>query len=197
MAKGKLRKNAVASGQIRIIGGLWRGRKLPVLNSEGLRPTTDRIKETLFNWLMFDINQCHCLDLFAGSGSLGFEALSRGASQVIMVEKDHQVAQQLSQNLARLPQAPATVVNIDAVRYLASPATPFDLVLLDPPFHRELLPQVCQLLEEKGWLSADAKIYIEREQAAEPLLLPPNWHLLKDKQAGQVTYQLYQREYKQ
>lgn len=197
MAKGKLRKNAVASGQIRIIGGLWRGRKLPVLNSEGLRPTTDRIKETLFNWLMFDINQCRCLDLFAGSGSLGFEALSRGASQVIMVEKDHQVAQQLSQNLARLPQAPATVVNIDAVRYLASPATPFDLVLLDPPFHRELLPQVCQLLEEKGWLSADAKIYIEREQAAEPLLLPPNWHLLKDKQAGQVTYQLYQREYKQ
>lgn len=196
MAKGKLRKNAVASGQIRIIGGLWRGRKLPVLNSEGLRPTTDRIKETLFNWLMFDINQCRCLDLFAGSGSLGFEALSRGASQVIMVEKDHQVAQQLSQNLARLPQAPATVVNIDAVRYLASPATPFDLVLLDPPFHRELLPQVCQLLEEKGWLSADAKIYIEREQAAEPLLLPPNWHLLKDKQAGQVTYQLYQRESK-
>lgn len=197
MAKGKLRKNAVASGQIRIIGGLWRGRKLPVLNSEGLRPTTDRIKETLFNWLMFDINQCRCLDLFAGSGSLGFEALSRGASQVIMVEKDHQVAQQLSQNLARLPQAPATVVNIDAVRYLASPATPFDLVLLDPPFHRELLPQVCQLLEEKGWLSVNAKIYIEREQAAEPLLLPPNWHLLKDKQAGQVTYQLYQREYKQ
>src|SRR5699024_5826550 len=105
--KGKLRKNAVASGQIRIIGGLWRGRKLPVLNSEGLRPTTDRIKETLFNWLMFDVNERRCLDLFAGSGSLGFEALSRGASQVIMVEKDHQVAQQLSQNLARLPQAQA------------------------------------------------------------------------------------------
>ena len=194
MAKGKLRKNAVASGQIRIIGGLWRGRKLPVLNSEGLRPTTDRIKETLFNWLMFDVNERRCLDLFAGSGSLGFEALSRGASQVIMVEKDHQVAQQLSQNLARLPQAPARVVNIDAVRYLASSTTPFDLVFLDPPFHQELLPQVCQLLEEQGWLSVNAKIYIEREQAVEPLVLPKNWLLLKDKQAGQVTYQLYQRE---
>lgn len=193
MAKGKLRKNAVASGQIRIIGGLWRGRKLPVLNSEGLRPTTDRIKETLFNWLMFDVNERRCLDLFAGSGSLGFEALSRGASQVIMVEKDHQVAQQLSQNLARLPQAPARVVNIDAVRYLASSTTPFDLVFLDPPFHQELLPQVCQLLEEQGWLSVNAKIYIEREQAVEPLVLPKNWQLLKDKQAGQVTYQLYQR----
>ncbi|NLJ93563.1 MAG: 16S rRNA (guanine(966)-N(2))-methyltransferase RsmD [Aeromonadales bacterium] len=196
MAKGKLRKNAVASGQIRIIGGLWRGRKLPVLNSEGLRPTTDRIKETLFNWLMFDVNERRCLDLFAGSGSLGFEALSRGASQVIMVEKDHQVAQQLSQNLARLPQAPARVVNIDAVRYLASSTTPFDLVFLDPPFHQELLPQVCQLLEEQGWLSVNAKIYIEREQAVEPLVLPKNWLLLKDKQAGQVTYQLYQRESK-
>ena len=196
MAKGKLRKNAVASGQIRIIGGLWRGRKLPVLNSEGLRPTTDRIKETLFNWLMFDINERRCLDLFAGSGSLGFEALSRGASQVVMVEKDHQVAQQLSQNLARLPQAPATVVNTDAMRYLASSATPFDLVFLDPPFHQELLPQVCQRLEEQGWLSVDAKIYIEREQAVEPLVLPKNWQLLKDKQAGQVTYQLYQRESK-
>lgn len=196
MAKGKLRKNAVASGQIRIIGGLWRGRKLPVLNSEGLRPTTDRIKETLFNWLMFDVNERRCLDLFAGSGSLGFEALSRGASQVIMVEKDHQVAQQLSQNLARLPQAQARVVNIDAVRYLASSTTPFDLVFLDPPFHQELLPQVCQLLEEQGWLSVNAKIYIEREQAVEPLVLPKNWLLLKDKQAGQVTYQLYQRESK-
>ena len=158
MAKGKLRKNAVASGQIRIIGGLWRGRKLPVLNSEGLRPTTDRIKETLFNWLMFDVNERRCLDLFAGSGSLGFEALSRGASQVVMVEKDHQVAQQLSQNLARLPQAPATVVNTDAMRYLASSATPFDLVFLDPPFHQEpsVDTQMLARTHSSVWTSVDA-----------------------------------------
>lgn len=193
MAKGKLRKKANTSGQIRIIGGQWRGRKLPVLNSEGLRPTTDRIKETLFNWLMFDINQSCCLDLFAGSGSLGFEALSRGAKHVVMVEKDKQVAQQLSQNLARLAHASATVINTDALRYLASTVTAFDLVLLDPPFHRELLPQVCQQLEEQGWLSNEAKIYIEHEQSAEQLHLPANWQLLKNKQAGQVTYQLYQR----
>ncbi|WP_417617616.1 16S rRNA (guanine(966)-N(2))-methyltransferase RsmD [Oceanisphaera sp.] len=195
MAKAKpVKKTSAGNGQIRLIGGQWRGRKLPVLNSEGLRPTADRIKETLFNWLMFDIHHCRCLDLFAGSGSLGFEALSRGASEVMMVEKDARVAQQLQHNLASLPLARGKVINTDAIGFLQSPASPFDLVFLDPPFHRELLPTVCQLLEQNGWLNDNAKVYIEREQASESLLLPPNWRLLKDKQAGQVNYQLYQRE---
>ncbi|MBM7457200.1 16S rRNA (guanine966-N2)-methyltransferase [Oceanisphaera litoralis] len=195
MAKAKPAKNTSAGGgQIRLIGGQWRGRKLPVLNSEGLRPTTDRIKETLFNWLMFDIRQCRCLDLFAGSGSLGLEALSRGATEVVLVEKDARVAQQLQRNLTSLPEAPGRVINTDALAFLQTAATPFDLVFLDPPFHRELLPSACQLLEQGGWLSEDAKIYIEREQNSESLLLPPNWRLLKDKQAGQVSYQLYTRE---
>lgn len=198
MAKAKpVKKASAGNGQIRLIGGQWRGRKLPVLNSEGLRPTTDRIKETLFNWIMFDIHHCRCLDLFAGSGSLGFEALSRGASEVIMVEKDAKVAQQLQHNLASLPAAQGQVINTDALGFLQSPATAFDLVFLDPPFHRELLPNACQLLEQNGWLNEGAKIYIEREQALASLPLPHNWRLLKDKQAGQVNYQLYQRESKQ
>ncbi|ART80573.1 16S rRNA (guanine(966)-N(2))-methyltransferase RsmD [Oceanisphaera avium] len=193
MAKAKpVNKAAVATGQIRLIGGLWRGRKLPVLDSVGLRPTGDRIKETLFNWLMFDIRQAHCLDLFAGSGSLGFEALSRGAAQVVLVEKSPQVATQLRQNLASLPAAPATVHQQDALQFLQGIAQPFDVVFLDPPFHQQLLSDVCQLLEAGGWLAPNAKIYIEREQLAP--ILPANWQLLKNKQAGQVSYQLYQRE---
>lgn len=195
MAKAKPAKNTSAGGgQIRLIGGQWRGRKLPVLNSEGLRPTTDRVKETLFNWLMFDVRGGNCLDLFAGSGSLGFEALSRGAAEVVLVEKDTRVAQQLQRNLASLPDAPGRVINTDALAFLQTAATPFELVFLDPPFHRELLPNVCRLLEQGGWLSENAKIYIEREQNSESLPLPPNWRLLKDKQAGQVSYQLYTRE---
>ncbi|MBO1519611.1 16S rRNA (guanine(966)-N(2))-methyltransferase RsmD [Oceanisphaera pacifica] len=195
MAKAKpIKKAAAGTGQIRLIGGQWRGRKLPVLNSEGLRPTSDRIKETLFNWLMFDIRHCRCLDLFAGSGSLGFEALSRGAKEVVLIEKDAKVAQQLQHNFASLPAAQGKVIHNDAERFLQTPASAFDLVFLDPPFHRELLPNVCQWLEENGWLNDNAKIYIEREQSSESLSLPTNWRLLKDKHAGHVIYQLYQRE---
>lgn len=195
MAKAKTGGKASSGpGHIRLIGGQWRGRKLPVLNSEGLRPTTDRVKETLFNWLMFDIRGCRCLDLFAGSGSLGFEALSRGGAEVVLVEKDPRVAQQLRRNLASLPGARGQVFNTDALAFLQSAATPFDLVFLDPPFHQELLPEACRLLEQGGWLADGARLYIEREQAAEALLLPANWRRLKDKRAGQVSYQLYQRE---
>ncbi|WMC10381.1 16S rRNA (guanine(966)-N(2))-methyltransferase RsmD [Oceanimonas pelagia] len=195
MAKAKpAKKPTAATGQIRLIGGQWRGRKLPVLHSEGLRPTTDRIKETLFNWLMFEIRGSRCLDLFAGSGSLGFEALSRHAAEVVMVEKDTTVAAQLKRNLASLPAAPGTVIQADAVQYLQQAATPFDVVFLDPPFHKELLPQVCERLEQNGWLAENALIYIEREQGLALPTLPDHWSLHKDKQAGQVSYQLYQRE---
>lgn len=194
MAKGKpVKKATAATGQIRVIGGQWRGRKLPVLNSEGLRPTSDRTKETLFNWLMFDIREALCLDLFAGSGSLGFEALSRGAAEVVLIEKDANVAKQLTQNLASLPAAPGRVIHQDALTFLQNPGRAFEVVFLDPPFHQQLLSKACQLLETNGWLSEHAKIYIEHEQAAD-LSLPTNWQLLKNKQAGQVSYQLYQRE---
>ncbi|WP_344958581.1 16S rRNA (guanine(966)-N(2))-methyltransferase RsmD [Zobellella aerophila] len=195
MVKAKqVKKPSADIGQIRLIGGQWRGRKLPVLNSEGLRPTSDRVKETLFNWLMFDVRGTVCLDLFAGSGSLGFEALSRGAQRLVMVEKEARVARQLELNLASLPGAEGKVINSDAQTYLAGPPEPFDLVFLDPPFHQDLLSQVCTRLEQDGWLAPEARIYIEREQISNEPALPGNWRRLKDKRAGQVSYQLYQRE---
>lgn len=182
------------SGFIRLISGQWKGRKLPVREVEGLRPTTDRVKETLFNWLAADVRGSRCLDLFAGSGSLGFEALSRYADHVMMVEMDRGAAQQLAKNLQTLQSQQARIVNQDALTVLAGPSEPFDIIFLDPPFRRDLLDTVCQRLEQGGWLSAEALIYIERESEGEPPELPANWLLLKDKQAGQVRYQLYQRE---
>ena len=182
------------SGFIRLISGQWKGRKLPVREVEGLRPTTDRVKETLFNWLAADVRGSRCLDLFAGSGSLGFEALSRYASHVMMVEMDRGAAQQLAKNLQTLQSQQARIVNQDALTVLAGPSEPFDIIFLDPPFRRDLLDAVCQRLEQGGWLSAEALIYIERESEGEAPELPANWLLLKDKQAGQVRYQLYQRE---
>lgn len=161
---------------------------------EGLRPTTDRIKETLFNWLAAEVRDSRCLDLFAGSGSLGFEALSRYARHVTMVEMDKGAAQQLSKNLSTLQSQQATVIQRDALSWLADSAEPFDIIFLDPPFRRDLLDTVCQRLEQGGWLSDEALIYIEREREGAAPCLPANWRLLKDKQAGQVCYQLYQRE---
>ncbi len=182
------------TGSIRLISGQWKGRKLPVLDAEGLRPTTDRVKETLFNWLAADIRDSVCLDLFAGSGSLGFEALSRYAQHVIMVEKEPRVAAQLRGNLARLQASNARIEQQAAEQFLMGPATACQVVFLDPPFRQGLLEQVCQLLEQGGWLAAEALIYLEREREGAAPVLPATWQLIKDKQAGQVCYQLYRRE---
>ena len=182
------------AGVVRIISGQWKGRKLPVRDVDGLRPTTDRVKETIFNWLAPHVRGTRCLDLFAGSGGLGLEALSRYAEQVTLVEMDKGAADQLKKNLVALGSQQGTVIQADALSWLQGPVTPFDLVFLDPPFRHELLPQVCELLEQRGWLTADALIYLEREKELGELALPRNWTLLKDKQAGQVCYQLYARE---
>lgn len=181
------------SGFVRIISGQWKGRKLPVRDLDGLRPTTDRVKETIFNWLAPHVRGTRCLDLFAGSGSLGLEALSRYAEQVTLIEMDKGAAEQLKKNLAVLGSPQGQVIQTDAVSWLQGPVTPFDLVFLDPPFRRDLLPQVCELLEQRGWLAPDALIYLEREKEMADLALPASWQLLKDKQAGQVCYQLYLR----
>ena len=187
--------SAGRSGTIRLISGQWRGRKLPVHDVEGLRPTTDRVKETLFNWLATDVRHSRCLDVFAGSGSLGFEALSRYASYVMMIEQEPKAARQLQQNLQTLQCTQAQVVCRDALQVLQQPCTePFELVFLDPPFRKELLSQVIPLLEQQGWLADSALIYLERENEGTPPVIPANWQLLKDKQAGQVCYQLYLRE---
>lgn len=180
-------------GQIRIIAGKWRGRKLPVPDSPGLRPTTDRVKETLFNWLAPVIQEARCLDCFAGSGSLGFEALSRYAGKVVMLEAERAIAQGLQKNLALLDTNCGQVIHTNALSWLEGDATPFDVVFLDPPFRQGLLPQTVALLEQRGWLAEEAWIYVETESENAAVETPPTWRLHREKIAGQVAYRLYQR----
>lgn len=183
------------TGSLRIIGGKWRGRKLPVLQAEGLRPTTDRVRETLFNWLQFELADARVLDLFAGSGALGLEALSRGASHCTFVEQHAPAAQQLNSNLTRLEVTDsARVQKADALAVLKqAPTVPFTVVFIDPPFRQQLLAQVLPLLSEQGWLAANAWVYVETEREWTGKY-PPNWHLHREKHAGQVSYRLFKLE---
>ncbi|ELL4670407.1 16S rRNA (guanine(966)-N(2))-methyltransferase RsmD [Vibrio fluvialis] len=181
------------SGQVRIISGLWRGRKLPVHDAEGLRPTTDRVKETLFNWLAQDIPHAKCLDLFAGSGGLGFESASRQADKVTMLEMNPQVFAQLKTNIAALKASNIEAVNTDTLAYLKQPGQAYDVVFIDPPFRQGLLQETVQLLEQNGWLAANAMIYIESEKELPLTELPESWQLYREKLAGQVCYRLFER----
>lgn len=185
------------TGQIRIIGGQWRSRKLPVPVSPGLRPTTDRIRETLFNWLAPYVAGSHCLDCFAGSGALTLEALSRYATKAIMLEKQRAIAVQLQQNLQRIEAKQATVVQTDTLCWLEQSGQPFDIVFIDPPFRQGLIEPVVLLLENNHWLSNDAWIYIECEVELKQLDVPTHWRLHREKQAGQVIYRLYHRQIEQ
>ncbi|EKO3519154.1 16S rRNA (guanine(966)-N(2))-methyltransferase RsmD [Vibrio fluvialis] len=181
------------SGQVRIISGLWRGRKLPVHDAEGLRPTTDRVKETLFNWLAQDIPHAKCLDLFAGSGGLGFESASRQAEKVTMLEMNPQAFAQLKTNIAALKASNIEAVNTDTLAYLKQTGQAYDVVFIDPPFRQGLLQETVQLLEQNGWLAANAMIYIESEKELPLTELPENWQLYREKLAGQVCYRLFER----
>lgn len=180
-------------GQIRIIGGKWRGRKLPVLDSQGLRPTTDRVKETLFNWLMPVIQNARCLDCFAGSGGLGIEALSRYALETTFIEYERAVAQQITANLTLLNAENGHVIQDSALSYLAKQGSPYNVVFLDPPFHKGMLSDTIQLLENNSWLAQDCYIYIEEEVKAQTYTIPTHWTLHREKIAGQVAYRLYIR----
>ncbi|WDY52364.1 16S rRNA (guanine(966)-N(2))-methyltransferase RsmD [Vibrio fluvialis] len=181
------------SGQVRIISGLWRGRKLPVHDAEGLRPTTDRVKETLFNWLAQDIPHAKCLDLFAGSGGLGFESASRQAEKVTMLEMNPQAFAQLKTNIAALKANNIEAINTDTLAYLKQPGQAYDVVFIDPPFRQGLLQETVQLLEQNGWLAANAMIYIESEKELPLTELPESWQLYREKLAGQVCYRLFER----
>ena len=186
--------NRAATGQIRIIGGQWRGRKLPVPDSPGLRPTTDRVRETLFNWLAPSMVDARCLDCFAGSGALGLEALSRYAASATLLEMERSVAQQLQQNLATLKAANGKVVTGNTLAYLAQSGTPHNIVFVDPPFRKGMLEETLTLLENNGWLANDALIYVESEVENGLPPVPASWSLHREKVAGQVAYRLYQRE---
>ncbi|CAH0542665.1 16S rRNA (guanine(966)-N(2))-methyltransferase RsmD [Vibrio marisflavi] len=182
-----------STGHVRIISGLWRGRKLPVHDAEGLRPTTDRVKETLFNWIATDIPNARCLDLFAGSGGLGFEAASRQAEKVTLIELNKQAYQQIKSNIDSLKADNIHVVNSDALSFLEQPGTPNHIVFIDPPFRQGLLEKTMSLLESNNWLAQDALIYIETEKELSLTGLPNNWQLHREKVAGQVCYRLFTR----
>ncbi|MGD8112957.1 16S rRNA (guanine(966)-N(2))-methyltransferase RsmD [Vibrio sp. TRT 21S02] len=182
-----------STGFVRIISGLWRGRKLPVHNAEGLRPTTDRVKETVFNWLAQDVPQAKCLDLFAGSGGLGFEAASRQAEHVTLIELNNDAFKQLQQNINALNASNLSAHNTDALSFLQQQGTPHHVVFIDPPFRKGLLSETISLLEQNGWLADDAMIYIETEKELTLEGIPENWHLHREKQAGQVSYRLFER----
>jgi 16S rRNA (guanine966-N2)-methyltransferase len=183
-------------GFIRVISGQFRGRKLPVKDVQGLRPTTDRIKETVFNWLMQDTRDANVLDCFAGSGGLGFEALSRFASTALFIELDPSAAKQLAQNIATLKLQNAQVRHTNSRSFLEqkNSNTPFDLVFVDPPFRKNLAQTSCNLLEINNWLSEEALIYLEVESDLNTFKPPSNWLLIKEKKAGQVFCRLYQRQ---
>ena len=183
-----------STGKIRIIAGKYRGRKLPVLMAEGLRPTTDRVKETVFNWLMPYLSNAICLDCFAGSGGLGFEALSRGADHVTLIELNKAAATQLIANKNLLNAENLLIFNNDVLSFLKSASThtnkiQYDLVFLDPPFHQQLVEQTAKQLNNQC-LAEQALIYVEMEVNSNQQL-PHNWQLLKQKIAGKVVYQLY------
>jgi 16S rRNA (guanine966-N2)-methyltransferase len=175
-------------GRIRIIGGAYRGRRIAVPARADLRPTPDRVRETLFNWLGQRLDGLRCLDLFAGSGALGFEAASRGAANVVMVENDRAVFSSLKKTCETIGARQVDLVLADAFDYVAKSEERFDVVFLDPPFRQNALPTLLERLPER--LAPGARVYLE---APEPLAADESWRELKRARAGQVSYQLLER----
>jgi 16S rRNA (guanine966-N2)-methyltransferase len=189
--------NSAAEGRnsVRIIAGAWRGRRVSFPDLPGLRPTPDRVRETLFNWLQHAIVDSRCLDLFAGSGALGLEALSRGAQAVVFVEQAQRAARGLVAELARLGDtSKSRVVEMGASRFLRTPGdaygAPFDVVFMDPPFGQNALAEYIPLVAAGNWVKPGGLVYLENEKAAGAPGLPSHWELLKSKSAGEVGYHL-------
>jgi 16S rRNA (guanine966-N2)-methyltransferase len=180
--------------QVRIIAGKWRGRTLKVPEIMGLRPTPDRVRETLFNWLAPVIVDARCLDPFAGSGALGFEALSRGAAYVEMVDQSSQLIKLLQEERSQLGANNADIYCASAPAGLKKTAQPFDIIFLDPPYDSDLLLITCQYLHEHHFLAKNAYIYLEARYIIKDNDLPSGWRLLKSQRAGQVYYHLAQKQ---
>jgi 16S rRNA (guanine966-N2)-methyltransferase len=174
---------------VRIIGGLWRSRILEFPDAEDLRPTPDRVRETLFNWLGRDLTGMACLDLFAGSGALGFEALSRGAAAVVMIEKNPAALRALRDNARKLDATGLTVVRGDALEFVRSARSRFDVVFVDPPYRLGM--QVAALAPLRGLLAAGGRVYVEGDAAFEP---PRGWAVFRRARAGNVHFHLLVRE---
>jgi 16S rRNA (guanine966-N2)-methyltransferase len=191
---GRGRAQRRQQGQLRIIGGEWRSRRIRFVTESDIRPTPDRVRETLFNWLQQAVPGARCLDLYAGSGALGFEALSRGAAHVTFVDQDVRVIQQLQANIELLAAGNAETVWSPAQEYLQGKGgASFDVVFLDPPYREHALAAACEQLERSGLLAATAWIYLEADAAETPPALPAGWHYLHNRSAGQVGYHLCRR----
>ncbi len=173
---------------MRIIGGLWKKSVLRFPAADDLRPTPDRVRETLFNWLGQDLNGLDCLDLFAGSGALGFEAGSRGAERVVLVEQDRGAVGALRDNAVRLSASTLEVVPGDANAYLSTTQDRFDVVFLDPPFRQNVLPELLGRLHRV--LKSGARVYVEAPSPVEVAGKQQGWRELKRSRAGQVSFQL-------
>lgn len=180
-------------GQVRIIGGQWRGRKLTIPEHSEVRPTPDRVRETLFNWLAPLLPDACCLDLFAGSGVLGFEALSRGAKEVVMVDQSPIVVKMLRAELQHFKATGGVIYQAKIPEHWPLFAKVFDIVFLDPPYRENLLLPASFALEEKGLLADPAYIYLESGKEIKDDELPSGWLIIKHKKAGQVGYYLVKR----
>ena len=189
------KSNQSRSGRLRIVAGNWRSRLLDIADVPGLRPTSERIRETLFNWLAPRIEGARCLDLFAGTGALGLEALSRGAKSTVFVENSPRAVAALAGNIKLLGATGATVKNMSALQYLRTdPGEKFDLVFLDPPFDADLMDELCRLLEESNALADPCLVYIEQHRTAADVSMPQGWAIVKNKTAGNVRYMLVERK---
>jgi 16S rRNA (guanine966-N2)-methyltransferase len=176
--------------QLRIIGGTWRSRKIDIPELAEIRPTPDRVRETLFNWLSPVISGAYCLDLFAGSGALSFEALSRGARHVVMVDKSPIVIKSLRSIAQKLGSENITLYQGCAPEDIILPNEAFDIVFLDPPFHQNLIAPSCEWLVKQKLVNANSYIYIETEKNQDTLNIPVNWHVLKEGKTKQIKYYL-------
>jgi len=194
MAKPR-KTNKSQPGRLRIVAGNWRSRRLDIADVPGLRPTSERIRETLFNWLAPRINGSRCLDLFAGTGALGLEALSRGARRVVFVESSTRAVNMLRQNIKVLAAEGAVVSQMDALNYLEQECEEqFDLVFLDPPFAAEMLDELCRLIAERQVLAEGSCIYLEQGRSSPEPDLPDGWRIAKNKTAGNVRYMLVEQD---
>ncbi len=194
-SKGSVAGSSKASGTVRIISGRFRGRKLPVLDVQGLRPTTDKNREMLFSWLMPYTSDARCLDAFAGSGGLGFEALSRYAKSCTFIELDKNVAKKVADNiqLLDLSAQQANIIQGNTLDTVNNLNQPYELIFLDPPFNQNLLPQTIERIVEKALLAVDGVIYIECEGQGGGYSVPENWQLIKEKHSAQILARVYQR----
>ncbi|MED5420545.1 MAG: 16S rRNA (guanine(966)-N(2))-methyltransferase RsmD [Pseudomonadota bacterium] len=193
---GKKRGNRGSpSGRLRIVAGKWRSRLLPVADVPGLRPTAERIRETLFNWIAPTIEGTRCLDLFAGTGALGLEALSRGALFLDLVEVSPVAVSQLRENAMQLAAENVKIHQTDAFAFLETRRSgqQFDIVFLDPPFSDGRYQDLCKLLDECGWLSLGAFVYIEQDREQFSPVLPHGWETVREKTAGNVRYSLLRK----